>query len=213
MMNLLHKLLATLALAAATAMPCHAVDGKDYNLVAYTVGGTRTAFASGGHPKLIVSGSAFTITTDAAKSGYEGRDLLRFTLEDDSGEPLADAYWLVISLRDGTIEAVPFTDRPTITITGETFSVTSSARAIDYAATAVDRFRVADHYDAEHHALNADVNGDGSVDVADIAAIISVMARGAEPQSGSARNPADVNGDGAVDVADIASVISVMASR
>ena len=50
-----------------------------------------------------------------------------------------------------------------------------------------------------------DVNTDGSVDVADISAIISVMA-------GSATyDAADVNGDGSVDVADISSVITIMA--
>jgi len=50
-----------------------------------------------------------------------------------------------------------------------------------------------------------DVNGDGTVDVADIASIIDVM-------SGTITlEDADVNGDGTVDVADIASVISIMA--
>ena len=53
-----------------------------------------------------------------------------------------------------------------------------------------------------------DVNGDGSVDVADIATIIDVMANGG---NAVARKAADVNGDGAVDVADIATVISRMA--
>lgn len=53
--------------------------------------------------------------------------------------------------------------------------------------------------------IAGDVNGDGSVNVADIAAIIDVMAGiGAEPK-------ADVNADGSVNVADIASVISIMA--
>jgi len=67
--------------------------------------------------------------------------------------------------------------------------------------------------------VDGDVNGDGTVDVADIAAVISVMAGSTapqsgsapNPQSGSAPNPADVNGDGAVDVADIATIISIMA--
>lgn len=50
-----------------------------------------------------------------------------------------------------------------------------------------------------------DVNGDGAIDVADIAEVIRVMA-------GSAVNPyADVNGDGTVDVADISEVITIMA--
>lgn len=51
-----------------------------------------------------------------------------------------------------------------------------------------------------------DANGDGTVDVADIAEVISVMA-------GTVVNPhADVNDDGAVDVADIAEIITIMAS-
>ena len=54
-----------------------------------------------------------------------------------------------------------------------------------------------------------DVNGDGRVDVADIAAIITVMA-------GLNHNPdykADVNGDTRVDVADIATVIDIIAGK
>ncbi len=52
-----------------------------------------------------------------------------------------------------------------------------------------------------------DVNGDTVVDVADISAIISVMAGTATYDA------ADVNGDGTVDVADISSVISIMAGK
>lgn len=54
--------------------------------------------------------------------------------------------------------------------------------------------------------IPADVNGDGSVDVADISAIISTMAGTAEYDN------ADVNQDGTVDVADISSVITYMAN-
>ena len=59
-----------------------------------------------------------------------------------------------------------------------------------------------------------DVNGDGSVDVADISGILSVMA------SGGYDSKADVNtgedgtvGDGAVDVADISAVLTIMAAN
>ena len=52
-----------------------------------------------------------------------------------------------------------------------------------------------------------DVNSDGVVDVADIATVISVMAKGNNDLS------ADVNGDGVVDVADIATIISEMAAN
>ena len=61
-------------------------------------------------------------------------------------------------------------------------------------------------------AEKGDVNSDGSVDVADIANVIDVMAGG----SGIA-NPlqqaADVNQDGAVDVADISTIIDIMAGK
>ena len=54
-----------------------------------------------------------------------------------------------------------------------------------------------------------DVNDDGNVDVADIAAIIDVMAgNGLEY-----KERADVNGDGSVDVADIATIIDRMAEK
>ena len=55
--------------------------------------------------------------------------------------------------------------------------------------------------------LPGDVNGDGAVNVADIAAVISVMAGDA-----SYGKAADVNGDGKVDVADISAVITIMAN-
>ena len=54
-----------------------------------------------------------------------------------------------------------------------------------------------------------DVNLDGTVDVADIASVITVMAGNAGVSSAQA----DVNGDGVVDVADIATIINEMAAR
>ena len=59
-------------------------------------------------------------------------------------------------------------------------------------------------------AVTGDVNGDGNVDVADIAAVIDIMAGAALPD-GSPSGTADVNGDGNVDVADIAAIIDIMA--
>ncbi len=52
-----------------------------------------------------------------------------------------------------------------------------------------------------------DVNDDQAVDVADIASIIDVMAKGGNNKT------ADVNGDGVVDVADIATIIDIMAGK
>ena len=58
--------------------------------------------------------------------------------------------------------------------------------------------------------LKGDVNGDKAVDVADISAVIVVMAGNG---SGSLVTAADVNGDGTVDVADISAVIVIMAQQ
>ncbi len=62
------------------------------------------------------------------------------------------------------------------------------------------------------HIVNADVNGDGVTDVADVSAIITIMATSPSPSEGGGKN-ADVNGDGVVDVADVSTVISVMAAK
>ena len=51
-----------------------------------------------------------------------------------------------------------------------------------------------------------DVNGDNTVDVADISNIITIMANGTDDPK------ADVNEDGTVDVADISAVITIMAN-
>ena len=56
--------------------------------------------------------------------------------------------------------------------------------------------------------MKGDVNGDGTVDVADISGVISHMAGTAD--YGIA---ADVNGDGTVDVADISNIITIMAEN
>ena len=202
-----HKLLAALALVAATVLPCHASDAEGYSLAMYTADGTRTVYTFSDHPMLTISGSTFTVTTHAGKASYAAASLRRFALEDSDGQAVDDAYWLVVSLRDGTIEAYPFTDRPSIIIKDGKFSVVTAARTVDYAATSIERFRVTDDFE-DNHAANADVNGDGAVNVADIGAIIDVMAGSTEIPYASA----DVNGDGNVDVADIGTVISVMAS-
>jgi len=60
---------------------------------------------------------------------------------------------------------------------------------------------------SENLVLKADVNNDGSVDVADVSAVISMMAGAVTYEN------ADVNGDGAVNVADISAIISYMAGQ
>ena len=65
-----------------------------------------------------------------------------------------------------------------------------------------------------------DVNADGTVDVADISAVITFMANasgatipGATIPGASAAGRADVNADGSVDVADISAIITIMSGN
>ena len=66
-------------------------------------------------------------------------------------------------------------------------------------------YELKSYTDGDQETVLGDVNGDGAVDVADISAIISVMAGMQQYEE------ADVNGDGTVDVADISAVITIMA--
>ena len=82
--------------------------------------------------------------------------------------------------------------RATITVTGAETDYRQAPQSVSYTVYINVR--------------KGDVNIDGTVDVADISNIISVMAEGTE------NDAADVNKDGTVDVADISSVISIMAA-
>ena len=84
-------------------------------------------------------------------------------------------------------------------------------KAIDKSKVAVVAFVIAADGTVANAAkyympVKGDVNGDGTVDVADISAVISVMAGISDYKN------ADVNGDGNVDVADISTIISQMAA-
>lgn len=59
--------------------------------------------------------------------------------------------------------------------------------------------------------LKGDVNGDGVVNVADIASVFGIMTNGRGTDVTSAR--ADVNEDGAVDIADIITIVNIIAGR
>lgn len=59
--------------------------------------------------------------------------------------------------------------------------------------------------------LKDDVNGDGVVNVADIASVFGIMTNGRGTDVTSAR--ADVNEDGAVDIADIITIVNIIAGR
>ena len=120
-------------------------------------------------------------------------------------------YRLMVWTTNGRHTSYPFADKPEITIEGNIFTVTSARTTMGYQAADIEKFTLEDASVTAEDMSFADVNGDGAVDVADIATIISVMAQGDKIEEQVIA--ADVNGDGVVDVADIATIISVMAGK
>ena len=60
---------------------------------------------------------------------------------------------------------------------------------------------------ADYTAVSGDVNGDGTVDIADVNALINVML------GKTTTNPCDVTGDGTVDISDVNAVINIMLGK
>ena len=117
--------------------------------------------------------------------------------------------FLVFTTSDGAQTSVS-TDGLTLTTAEGNLMATNSEGTTTFLLT--DLAKMAFAKSTEEPKLEGDVNADGTVDVADISSIITVMASSVD--SGSpADTAADVNGDGQVDVADISAVITIMASN
>jgi hypothetical protein len=54
---------------------------------------------------------------------------------------------------------------------------------------------------------SGDINGDGSIDIADAVSVLNIMA------AGGADTTADVNSDGSVDIADFVTILNMMAAQ
>ena len=114
----------------------------------------------------------------------------------------AAAAYFAKGLYENSVDATVEKDGSTMRIGIRATSQTS------YYWTIFDNFRL--HFFGKPvTAIKGDVNGDGTVDVADISAVISRMA-GDESVD---ETKADVNEDGSVDVADISAVIDIMAGN
>ena len=87
-----------------------------------------------------------------------------------------------------------------------TLSVPRGSKAAYEAANYWKEFKKIEEIE-DSNQPKGDVNGDQTVDVADMATVIDMMATGTDDTS------ADLNGDGKVDVADIITLINEMAAR
>jgi len=123
----------------------------------------------------------------------------------------AMAQTLQVHQANGATTDLVLGTETTVKFLDECVRIASTSQTRDFAKADVLRFT--------YTILRHDVNGDGKVDVADIASVIDAMSgSGSSVGAGNgvgagpvpARTEADVNGDGVVDVADIASVIDKM---
>ena len=133
-------------------------------------------------------------------------------------EPVCYQYWIDNGEKHTVNSYTPGVEAFTVSIDGLTEGKHTFYDRICYtgdptAADATFSETVAVPFEIVSQVTNikGDVNGDGVVDVADIATVIDVMAGsvGADPVSARA----DVNEDGSVDVADIATIIDIMAGK
>jgi len=96
-------------------------------------------------------------------------------------------------------------EHPVITYTNNTLHIKTDAATTDVPVSEISGGAL------PKTIVHGDVNGDFSVDVADISSIIDIMA--GVPLDPVVTRSADVNGDGSVDVADISATISIMAGE
>ena len=117
-----------------------------------------------------------------------------------------------VTIVDGTVNSLTLTsssgDLPLGISKSDAWLVQESPSYSVRAANAMGGFGKPCIARAAQTLLKGDTNGDGKVDVADIATVISIMASSVGSGFPAA---ADVNADGTVDVADIATIISIMA--
>lgn len=146
------------------------------------------------------------ITKGAAASGHE---LIVSTL--DGGDHLFMLYNMNLNnLGNGELLRLPVTIGQNATSGNAQLSTVRFA-SNEAVSTAGQDATAAITVREKVEVLKGDVNGDGTVDVEDIASVIYVIA--GNDTLGRVPHHADVNGNGNVDVADIATIIDEMAAR
>ena len=130
---------------------------------------------------------------------------------------LLDADGTVVSTVTGSVEAAIISQTITVTLpvslAGDATLLFSAPRALESEGTfpAVKGIRVWVLL-PDVTPLPGDVNGDGTVDVADVNSIINIML-GKEEVTPTLLSQADLTGDGNVDVSDVNAVINAMLGR
>ena len=138
------------------------------------------------------------------KVTYKTDDNGQTVISEETGEPVVSTT--TYYLQDDEAELVVVNNSKNLrTLADEGVEMITVTGIVNTANNAYQIKLTKDAEPAGQSGTKGDVNEDGTVDVADISNIISIMAAGNNDPNG------DVNGDGSVDVADISNVISIMA--
>ena len=196
-----------------------------YQFFVWLKTGEKTGYLTSERPEWKLNGDVVTFWTKNMSVDIPQDELDKFTIEQVQpgeaplwaqagsgqsavcrvtvGVPLCQ---LVVWTNGQKKDCYDFADKPGVSMSGGIFTVKSAKTTVGYKATDILKFTLED----SSQKLAGDVNGDGAIDVADISAVILVMARNVTETNAE---KADVNGDGTVDVADIATIISIMAAK
>ncbi len=203
-----------------------AENDEAYGFSLVCIGNLQKSYTSAGTPKLKIpyKGDILERTAIKCSNGAqnaimlpEGAKATKLTIYSITGTNASNrtSYWREVAGKTYTEANATLLDldAPRDNPNAVTFNLDNVEKQVTFTNTGEQQcviLYLEYHYGG--NAPNADVNGDGSVDVADIGFIIDVMA-GVNVPDESAAAKADVNGDGAVDVADISSVIDIMAAN
>ena len=203
-----------------------AENDEAYGFSLVCIGNLQKSYSSAGTPKLkipyngeILERTAIKCSNGAQNAIFmpEGAKATKLTIYSITGSNASNrvSYWKEVAGKTYTESTATILDldAPRDNPNAVTFTLDNVRDSVTFTNTGEQQcviLYLEYHYGDD--GVKGDVNGDGTVDVADIASIIDIMA-GATVPDASPSGAADVNGDGTVDVADIAAVIDIMAAN
>ena len=117
-------------------------------------------------------------------------------------------YKMVVWTKDGSMTKYDFADRPCLTIADDFFVMKTDYISIRYRATDFLKFTLVD---SSVEALPGDVDGNGVIDIADVAYMIGYLNR--QIPDNFVVAAADMNGDGNVDSHDLVIIVNLIINK
>ena len=211
-----------------------AENDEAYGFSLICIGNLTKAYSSAGLPKLKIPYNGDILERTAIKcsngaqnailmpKGAKATKLTIYSIRSDATTTTRTSYWKEVAGKEytETTATIIDLDAPRDNPNAITFTLDNVEDQVTFTNTGEQQcviLYLEYHYGGD--SLKGDVNGDGTVDVADISTIIDFMAGvgedsqsvGGDLQSPVSARKADVNADGIIDVADIAAVITIMA--